>query len=164
MKNYNDVFDLNEVKEITRSEKVLDFFQTLNNLLRGLTPQEQLTYIKYLQKSLKRRALEMRKFYSIKYENIFASLYAPYIIINTSKADVDMILLALLSHIITLLGIYYTIRVSRREALQELKNGTYESFILEDILIILKNTNNAIKGLKIRFKNIVNLLVQKEAI
>lgn len=106
----------------------------------------------------------MRKFYSIKYENIFASLYAPYIIINTSKADVDMILLALLSHIITLLGIYYTIRVSRREALQELKNGTYESFILEDILIILKNTNNAIKGLKIRFKNIVNLLVQKEAI
>lgn len=50
MKNYNDVFDLNEVKEITRSEKVLDFFQTLNNLLRGLTPQEQLTYIKYLQK------------------------------------------------------------------------------------------------------------------
>ena len=50
MKNYNDVFDLNEVKEITRSEKVLDFFQTLNNLLRGLTPQKQLTYIKYLQK------------------------------------------------------------------------------------------------------------------
>lgn len=50
MKNYNDVFDLNEVKEITRSEKMLDFFQTLNNLLRGLTPQEQLTYIKYLQK------------------------------------------------------------------------------------------------------------------
>ena len=50
MKNYNDVFDLNEVKEITRSEKVLDFFQTLNNLLRGLTPQEQLTYIKYLKK------------------------------------------------------------------------------------------------------------------
>lgn len=63
----------------------------------------------------------MRKFYSIKYENIFAFLYAPYLIINTSKADVDMILLALLSHIITLLGIYYTIRVSRREALEELK-------------------------------------------
>ena len=50
MKNYNDVFDLNEVKKITRSEKVLDFFQILNDLLRGLTPQEQLTYIKYLQK------------------------------------------------------------------------------------------------------------------
>lgn len=49
MKNYNDVFDLNEVKKITRSEKVLDFFQTLNDLLRGLTPQEQLTYIKSLQ-------------------------------------------------------------------------------------------------------------------
>ena len=106
----------------------------------------------------------MRKFYSIKYENIFAFLYFSYLIINTSKADVDMILLALLSHIITLLGIYYTIRVSRRGALEELKNGTYESFILEDILIILKNTNNAIKGLKIRFKSIVNLLVQKEAI
>ena len=94
----------------------------------------------------------MRKFYSIKYENIFAFLYAPYLIINTSKADVDMILLALLSHIITLLGIYYTIRVSRREALEELKNGTYESFILEDILIILKNIKNAIKRLKTRFK------------
>lgn len=49
MKNYNDVFDLNEVKKITRSEKVLDFFQTLNDLLRGLTPQEQLAYIKSLQ-------------------------------------------------------------------------------------------------------------------
>lgn len=49
MKNYNDVFDLNEVKKITRSEKVLDFFQTLNDLLRGLTPQEQLAYIKFLQ-------------------------------------------------------------------------------------------------------------------
>ena len=53
MKNYNDVFDLNEVKKITRSEKVLDFFQILNDLLRGLTPQEQLTYIKYLQKKFK---------------------------------------------------------------------------------------------------------------
>lgn len=49
MKNYNDVFDLNEVKKITRSEKVLDFFQILNDLLRGLTPQEQLVYIKFLQ-------------------------------------------------------------------------------------------------------------------
>lgn len=49
MKNYNDVFDLNEVKKITRSEKVLDFFQILNDLLRGLTPQEQLAYIKSLQ-------------------------------------------------------------------------------------------------------------------
>lgn len=53
MKNYNDVFDLNEVKKITRNEKVLDFFQILNDLLRGLTPQEQLTYIKYLQKKFK---------------------------------------------------------------------------------------------------------------
>ena len=49
MKNYNDVFDLNKVKKMTRNEKVLDFFQILNDLLRGLTPQEQLTYIKYLQ-------------------------------------------------------------------------------------------------------------------
>lgn len=94
----------------------------------------------------------MRKFYSIKYENILAFLYVPYLIINTSKANVDMILLALFSHIITLLGIYFTIRVSRREALEELKNGTYESFILEDILIILKNINNTIKGLKTRLK------------
>lgn len=53
MKNYNDVFDLNEVKKMTRNEKVLDFFQILNDLLRGLTPQEQLTYIKYLQKKFK---------------------------------------------------------------------------------------------------------------
>lgn len=49
MKNYNDVFDLNEVKKMTRNEKVLDFFQILNDLLRGLTPQEQLVYIKFLQ-------------------------------------------------------------------------------------------------------------------
>ena len=53
MKNYNDVFDLNEVKKMTRNEKVLDFFQILNDLLRGLTPQEQLTYIKYLQEKFK---------------------------------------------------------------------------------------------------------------
>lgn len=53
MKNYNDVFDLNKVKKMTRNEKVLDFFQILNDLLRGLTPQEQLTYIKYLQKKFK---------------------------------------------------------------------------------------------------------------
>ena len=87
----------------------------------------------------------MHRFLHIKYENILAFMYIPYLIINLCKANEDMIILALLMHLTMLIGLYYVIKTMRKETLQELRNGTYESFILEDIIEIINNIKSALK-------------------
>lgn len=104
----------------------------------------------------------------IKYENILAFMYIPYLIINLCKANEDMIILALLMHLTMLIGLYYVIKTMRKEKLQELRNGTYESFesfILEDIIEIINNIKSALKTIKKANKMTYSRpLMRKEAI
>jgi len=101
----------------------------------------------------------------IKYENILAFMYIPYLIINLCKANKDMIVLALLIHLTMLIGLYYVIKTMRKETLQELRNGTYESFIIEDIIEIINNIKSALKTIKKANKMTYSRpLMRKEAI
>lgn len=90
-----------------------------------------------------------RKLYSIKYEKILASVYIPYMLINTSKARTDLLLIALAMHLFFLLGLYFCINIARKEALKEIKEGTYIPLIdikeIQTITDIFKNLFKSIK-------------------
>lgn len=94
-----------------------------------------------------------KKLYSVKYENILAMIYLPYMIINLFKANKDMFLIAIAMHLILSLGLYYSVRIARKEALQEIKQGIYEPLvdleeISEDIKQLVRNIDKLKKGIK----------------
>ena len=94
-----------------------------------------------------------KKLYSVKYENILAMIYLPYMIINLFKANQDMFLIAIAMHLILSLGLYYSVRIARKEALQEIKQGIYEPLvdleeISEDIKQLVRNIDKLKKGIK----------------
>lgn len=96
-----------------------------------------------------------KKLYSVKYENILAMIYLPYMIINLFKARQDMFLIAIAMHLILSLGLYYSVRIARKEALQEIKQGIYEPLvdleeISEDIKQLVRNIDKLKKGIKKR--------------
>lgn len=79
------------------------------------------------------------KIYSIKYERVLALFYIPFMLINILKASQEMILLAMMMHLILILGLYIGIEQTRKEALKEIKQGIYEPIIdLEYITYFIK--------------------------
>lgn len=80
-----------------------------------------------------------KKLFSVKYENILAILYIPYMIINLGKASNEMFLIAIAMHLLLSLVLFYSIRTTRKEALEEIRHGIYEPiFDLEEISDYIK--------------------------
>lgn len=57
----------------------------------------------------------LKKIISIKYENILCIIYLPYMILNISKSQTDLILSAIIMHLLLIGGTYYSIRLIRQD-------------------------------------------------
>lgn len=57
----------------------------------------------------------LKKIISIKTENIILLLYIPYMIINLSKANTDLFMVAIAMHLMLSVAIHYSIRETRQE-------------------------------------------------
>lgn len=64
----------------------------------------------------------LKKLVCIKTENILILLDIPYTIINVSRARQDLLIIAILMHLLLSVAIYYSIRETR----QELKQYVYQ--------------------------------------
>lgn len=64
----------------------------------------------------------LKKIVNVKTENILILLYIPYMIINTSRANTDFILSAIVIHLLLLIGVYYSTYTTR----QNLKEYIYK--------------------------------------
>ena len=106
-----------------------------------------------------------KKLFSVKYENILAIIYIPYMIINLSKASKEMFLVAIAMHLLLSLVLFYGIRITRKEALEEIKQGIYEPIIdLEEISDYIKQviiTLNKMKKCKIKEVKTHNIQIAK---
>lgn len=76
----------------------------------------------------------LKKIAHIKAENILLLIYLPYMIINTSRADLNFIASAIITHLLLISAIYYAIYTSR----QDFKEYVYN---LKPITIKLININ-----------------------
>ena len=94
-----------------------------------------------------------KKIYSIKYEKILLILLAPLSIIQFLKANNDFKINSILMSLILYGGLALSVRVIRKEALEEIKKGIYEPILdLEDILENVKVFINNINSLKENIK------------
>ena len=92
-----------------------------------------------------------KKIYSIKYENILIALFIPLAITQFIKAHEDFKIISILMSLILYGGLALTIRVARKEALEEIRLNTYEPLIdIEEMLINAKVFINKLKGIKKR--------------
>ena len=64
----------------------------------------------------------LKKLVSIKTENILTLIYIPYMFLNLLKAKTDLIIIALLMHLLLMLVIHYSIRETR----QDIKQYVYQ--------------------------------------
>ena len=71
------------------------------------------------------------KLLRLKTENLLALLYIPVAILNTTKADADFLIIAIVMHFILLAGVYYGIRETRHELIADIKAGLYEEELEE---------------------------------
>lgn len=71
----------------------------------------------------------MTRLYKIKWENILLLMTIPLAINQFLKADSDFKLLSILMSLTLYGGLALSIRVGRKEALEEIKRGTYEPLI-----------------------------------
>lgn len=98
----------------------------------------------------------MRKLYKIKWENILLILFTPIAIIQFNKAHIDYKLISVLMSLTLYGGLALSVRVGRKEVLEQIKNGTYEPLIdlsevkecLDMIKAFIKSTNIALKSIK----------------
>lgn len=95
----------------------------------------------------------MKKLYKIKWENILLMLFIPLAIIQFNKAHIDFKLVSVLMSLTLYGGLALSVRIGRKEVLEEIKNGTYEPLIdiseeVKAIKLFIKNTNKAFKGIK----------------
>ena len=56
----------------------------------------------------------LKNIVNVKTENILILLYIPYMIINTSRANTDFILSAIVIHLLLLIGVYYSTYTTRQ--------------------------------------------------
>ena len=96
-----------------------------------------------------------KKLYSIKYENILIALFIPLAIIQFIKANVDFKIISILMSLTLYGGLALTIRVARKEALEEIRLNTYEPLIdIEEMLInakvFINNISKIFKSIKKR--------------
>lgn len=76
-----------------------------------------------------------KKIYSIKYEKLLLALFIPLGIIQILKANEDFKLTSIIFSFILYGGLALVIRVCRKEALEEIKNNTYEPLLdIEEML------------------------------
>ena len=66
------------------------------------------------------------KLLRLKTENLLALLYIPVAILNTTKADADFLLLAIMMQALLIAGLFYGIRETRHELIADIKAGEYE--------------------------------------
>lgn len=91
----------------------------------------------------------MKKFLSVKWENIFFILTTPLQLIQVLKAHQDFKLIAILTCFTMFEGISLAIRSERKRILQEIKEGTFEPIIdYEEITEELQGIINAISQTK----------------
>lgn len=94
-----------------------------------------------------------KKLYSIKYENILIALFIPLSIVQFIKASIDFKILSILMSLILYGGLALSIRVGRKEALEEIKNGTYEPLLdieemLRNVKLFISNINRLKDSIK----------------
>lgn len=95
----------------------------------------------------------MKKLYRIKWENILTILFIPLAISQFLKANVDFKLLSVLLSMTLYGGLALSVRIVRKEVLEEIKKGTYEPLIdlseeAEAIRLFIKNTFKVFKAIK----------------
>ena len=95
----------------------------------------------------------MKQLYKIKWENILLMLFIPLAIIQFNKAHIDFKLVSVLMSITLCSSLAISIRIVRKEVLQEIKNGTYEPLVdlseeAEAIKLFIKNTIKVFKNIK----------------
>ena len=95
----------------------------------------------------------MKQLYKIKWENILLILFIPLAIIQFNKAHIDYKSVSVLMSITLYGGLALSVRIGRKEVLQEIKNGTYEPLVdlseeAEAIKLFIRNTIKVFKGIK----------------
>lgn len=81
--------------------------------------------------------------FKLKLESILALVYIPFAIINTAKTNSNMFLEAMFLQVLLISGLFYSIRITRRTFLEEIKNGEYD-FIID----AYKDFINALQNIK----------------
>lgn len=71
----------------------------------------------------------IKKLNSIKWENILLAISIPVQIIHTMKTNPEMMILSILLDLIMFEGTSFAIHYGRKEILQEIKEGTFESIL-----------------------------------
>lgn len=87
----------------------------------------------------------------IKHENILALFYIPLEVINFTRTSADMFFIAIVMEAILFSGVYYGIKTTRKELIEEVKAGEYDDLI-EDI----KETLEPFRRIKQRLANVFN--------
>lgn len=90
--------------------------------------------------------------FKLKLENLLAFVYIPFAIINTAKANSNMFLEALFLQAILIGGLFYSIRITRRTFLEEIKNGEYD-FIIDAYKNFIRALKNTKQSFAYAFKN-----------
>ena len=101
----------------------------------------------------------MKKFLSVKWENVFIILTIPLQVIQVLNAHQDFKLIAILTCLTMYEGLALAIYTGRKETLQEIKEGTFEPLIdyeemIEDFKNIIKVLSQTKKKLFSKTKSI----------
>ena len=91
----------------------------------------------------------MKKFLSVKWENVFIILTIPLQVIQVLNAHQDFKLIAILTCLTLYEGLALAIHTGRKETLQEIKEGTFEPLIdFEEMFEELQGFINSISQMK----------------
>lgn len=71
------------------------------------------------------------KLLRIKSENILTLAYIPVAVINLTRANSEMLLVAIMMQLLITVGLFYGIRTTRHELIRDIKNGDYDDLIEE---------------------------------
>lgn len=101
------------------------------------------------------------KLLRLKTENLLALLYIPVAILNTTKADTDFLIIAIVMHFILLAGVYYGIRKTRHELIADIKAGLYEEELeeIKEAIASFRRVKNTIAN---TFKDIKKEVIRSE--
>lgn len=101
------------------------------------------------------------KILRIKTENILTLAYIPVAIINLTKANSEMLLLAIMMQLLLLSGLFYGIRTTRHELIADIKNGDNDDLI-EEIETYLDAVRNFFKNAYKVYEGIKKEVTQKQ--